>query len=151
MDRKALLSGRVRASTVEKFQEPTIVQLKIKGLTASKISIIEQVANKNKTLYILIQETHCTNLNKMIGSMVEWLKSRGLWSTWSRFKIHSRHSVVSLKKTFYGTFSCLVVLEAVLNYSHISIKLQADSNILASPNCLSNVLAPPSLSCESGE
>ena len=39
--------------------------------------------------------------------------------------------------------------------SHISIKLQADSNILVSPeagwgNCLPYVLAPPSLSCESG-
>ena len=36
-----------------------------------------------------------------------------------------------------------------------SIKLQADSNILVSPeagrdNCLPYVLAPPSLSCESG-
>ena len=44
--------------------------------------------------------------------------------------------------------------KAVLNYSHISIKLQADSNILASPeagrgNCLPYVLAPPLLSCES--
>ena len=44
--------------------------------------------------------------------------------------------------------------QAVLNYSHISIKLQVDSNILASPeavwdNCLPYVLAPPSLSCES--
>ena len=37
----------------------------------------------------------------------------------------------------------------------LSIKLQADSNILASPeagrgNCLPYVLPPPSLSCESG-
>ena len=45
--------------------------------------------------------------------------------------------------------------QAVLNYSHISIKLQADSYILASPeagrgNCLLYVFAPPSLSCESG-
>ena len=45
--------------------------------------------------------------------------------------------------------------QAVLNYSNISIKLQADSNILASleagpGNCLPYVLAPPSLSCESG-
>ena len=45
--------------------------------------------------------------------------------------------------------------QAVLNYSHISIKLQADSSILVSPeavrgNCLPYVLAPPSLSCESG-
>ena len=45
--------------------------------------------------------------------------------------------------------------QAVLNYSHIAIKLQAKNNILASPeagrgNCLPYVLAPPSLSCESG-
>ena len=45
--------------------------------------------------------------------------------------------------------------QAVRNYSHIFIKFQADSNILASPkagrgNCLPYVLAPPLLSCESG-
>ena len=45
--------------------------------------------------------------------------------------------------------------QAVLNFSQISIKLQADSNILASPkagrgNCLPYVLTSPSLSCESG-
>ena len=44
--------------------------------------------------------------------------------------------------------------QAVLNYSHISIKLQANSNILASAEvgygyCLPYVLAPLSLSCES--
>ena len=44
--------------------------------------------------------------------------------------------------------------QTVLNYSHISTKLLADSNILASPkagrgNCLPYVLMPPSLSCES--
>ena len=53
--------------------------------------------------------------------------------------------------------------QAVVNFSHISIKLknekkkfQVASNILASPeagrgNCLPNVLAPLSLSCKSGE
>ena len=30
--------------------------------------------------------------------------------TWSRFKTHSRYSVVSLAKTLHGTFPCLVVL-----------------------------------------
>ena len=45
--------------------------------------------------------------------------------------------------------------QAVLNYSHISIKLQADSNILASleaglGNCLPYVLVPLSLSCKLG-
>ena len=46
--------------------------------------------------------------------------------------------------------------QAVLNYSHISIKLQVDSNILPFPeagrgNCLPYLLAPPLLSCKSGE
>ena len=76
----------------------------------------------------------------------------------NRFETHSRHSVVFLGKTLYGTFLCLVFLSfltAVLNFNHISIKLEADSNILASPeagwgNDLPYVLAPPSLSCESG-
>ena len=45
--------------------------------------------------------------------------------------------------------------QAVLNFNHVSIKLQADSNILASPeagqgNCLPYVLALLSLSCKSG-
>ena len=45
--------------------------------------------------------------------------------------------------------------KAVLNYSHISSKLQVNSNILASPepdqgNCPPYVLVPPSLSYESG-
>ena len=45
--------------------------------------------------------------------------------------------------------------QAVLNYSHISIKLQVDSNILVSleavqGNCLPYVLVPPLLSCKSG-
>ena len=44
--------------------------------------------------------------------------------------------------------------QAVLNYSHISIKFQANTNILASleadrGNCLLYLLAPPSLSFES--
>ena len=58
------------------------------------------------------------------------------------FKTHLRHSVVSLKKTLYNTFPLLGGLDkTVLNYSNISTKLLADSNILASPeagqgNCL---------------
>ena len=40
---------------------------------------------------------------------------------------------MSLEKTLFGTFPCLVVLASSSKLSHISIKLQADSNILASP------------------
>ena len=87
--------------------------------------------------------------------MVEWLKRRaydqhGLGSKFARaiflcpWKIH--FTALSPAR-----WSWLVVL----NFNHIFIKFQTDSNILASPeagrgNCLPYVLAPPSLSCESG-
>ena len=62
----------------------------------------------------------------------------------------------SWERHFTGLFPAWWSWQAVLNYSHIFIELQADSNILASPeagrgNCLPFVLAPPSLSCESEE
>ena len=88
--------------------------------------------------------------------LVKWLKCRDhhrhnlgskstrtiLWCPWER-----QFAALSLAWWYW---------QAVLNYSYISIYLQADSNILASPeagqgNCLPYVLAPPSLFCESGE
>ena len=87
--------------------------------------------------------------------MVEWLKHRardqhGLGSKFTRaillcpWEIH-----------FMAHSPAWWSWQAFLNYSHISIKLQANSNILESleagrGNCLLYVLAPPSLSCESG-
>ena len=41
------------------------MQLKIEGLTASKVSIIEQLAYKNKALVIVLQEIHCTTTDKL--------------------------------------------------------------------------------------
>ena len=38
---------------------PSILQLNTKGLTANKISVIEQLAYKNKAFIIVLQETHC--------------------------------------------------------------------------------------------
>ena len=56
---------------------------------------------------------------------------------------HLRYLLCPWKRHFDGTFPCLAwwSWQAVLNYSQISIKLLADSNILASPeagrdNCL---------------
>ena len=71
-------------------------------------------------------------MHKYVGSIVEWLKHRA----------HDQHS-------FGSKPTCAILLcpwerhfmahslawwswQAVLNYSHISIKLQADSNILVS-------------------
>ena len=68
--------------------------------------------------------------------------------TRSRFKTHSRDSVVSWERHFTTHSPAWWSWQAVLNYSRIFINLQADSNILVSPetgpgNCLL-------LSCESG-
>ena len=65
--------------------------------------------------------------------MVEWLKHR----------THDRHDLglkltraillCPWKRCFMALFPAWWSWQAVLNYSNISIKLQADSNILASP------------------
>ena len=86
--------------------------------------------------------------------MVEWLRRRA----------HDQHGLSSkptraiLLCPWERHFAALSPVwwswQAVLNFNHISIKLQADSNILQSleagrGNCLPYVLAPLSLSCES--
>jgi len=42
-----------------KDAQPNILQLNTKRLTANKIFVIEQLADKNKTFIIVLQETHC--------------------------------------------------------------------------------------------
>ena len=90
-----------------------------------------------------------------VGSVVEWLKRRahnqhGLGSKYTRAIL-----LCPWERHFKALSPAWWSWQAVLNYSHISIKLQADSNILVSPeagwgNCLPYVLAPLSLFCESG-
>ena len=90
-----------------------------------------------------------------VGSVFEWLNRRsrnqhGLGSKPTRAIL-----LCFWERHFTAHSPAWWSWQAVLNYSHIFIKLQADSNILASPeagrgNCLPYVLAPPSLSCESG-
>ena len=88
--------------------------------------------------------------------MVEWLKRRA----YDQLGLGSKPTRTILRCLWERYFTALSLAwlswQAVLNYSHISINLQADSNILASleagrGNCLPYVFAPPSLSCESGE
>jgi len=47
---------------------PNILQLNIEGLTADKISVIEQLAYKNKAFIIVLQETHCTTADSWATS-----------------------------------------------------------------------------------
>ena len=49
----------------ENDPRPSKLQLKIDGLTARKIGIIEQLAYKNKALVIVLQEINCTTTDKL--------------------------------------------------------------------------------------
>ena len=89
-----------------------------------------------------------------IGSVVEWLKR----SAYDQYGLGSKSTRAILLSSWERHFTALSPAwwswQAVLNFNHISIKLQEDSNILASPeagwgNCLPYKLAPLSLSCES--
>ena len=86
--------------------------------------------------------------------MVEWLRCRACNQHGLGLKPTRAILLRLWERPFTAHFPAWWSWQAVLNYSHISIKLQADSNILVSPeagrgNCLPYVLAPPSLSCES--
>ena len=62
---KAPFSGRGSRNVAE---DPrlNILQLSTEGLTADKISVIEQLAYKNKAFIIVLQETHSTTADKLV-------------------------------------------------------------------------------------
>ena len=87
--------------------------------------------------------------------MVEWLKRRARDQHSLGLKPTRAILLCPWERHFTALSPAWWSWQAVLNYNHISIELQADSNILESPeagrgNCLAYVMAPPSLSCESG-
>ena len=49
-----------------KFRRPTIFQLNIGGLTASKMNVLHHLAMQSEVLVILLQETHCTDAEKLV-------------------------------------------------------------------------------------
>ena len=106
---------------------------------------------------LLIQQfVNCLADVTIVGSVVEWLKRRARNQHGLGLKPTCAILLYPWKRRFTAYSPAWWSWQAVLNYSHISIKLQADSNILVSPeadrdNCLPYVLAPPSLSCESEE
>ena len=66
--RQTSFSGRGDAHlrrTVNKFQRPSILQLNIDGLTASKMSVLHHLALQCEALVILLQETHCTSVERL--------------------------------------------------------------------------------------
>ena len=90
----------------------------------------------------------------IVGSVVKWLKHQ----TVDQHGLGSKPACTILlcpwERHFMAHFPAWLFWQAVLNYNHISVKLQADSNILVSleagwGNCIPYVLVPLSLSCES--
>ena len=49
-----------------KFRRPTILQLNIKGFTASKMNVLYHLAMQSEALVILLQETNCTDAKKLV-------------------------------------------------------------------------------------
>jgi len=62
---KAPCSGR-GSRTAADGPRPNTLQLNTEGLSADKISVIEQLAYKNKAFIIILQETHCTTADKLV-------------------------------------------------------------------------------------
>ena len=50
------------------FRRPIILQLNIEGLTASKMNALYHFAMQSESLVILLQETHCTDAEKLVLS-----------------------------------------------------------------------------------
>ena len=49
-----------------KFRRPTILQLNIEGLTASKMNVLHHLAMQSEAFVILLQETHCIDAEKLV-------------------------------------------------------------------------------------
>ena len=58
-------SGRGSRNAAEDLR-PNILQLNTEGLTADKISVIEQLAYKNKAFIIVLRETRCTTAVELV-------------------------------------------------------------------------------------
>ena len=59
---KLIFSGHI----ANKFRRPTFLQLNIEGLTASKMNVLHHLALQSEALVILLQETHCTDAEKLV-------------------------------------------------------------------------------------
>ena len=53
---------------IKKFRGPSILQLNIEGLTASKMNVLHHLATQLEAFVILLQETHCISAEKLVLS-----------------------------------------------------------------------------------
>ena len=56
----------LKVTLPKKFLRPTILQLNLEGLTASKMNVLHHLAMQSEALVILLQETHCTDAEKLV-------------------------------------------------------------------------------------
>jgi len=68
MGHNTAFSGRGSTNAAEDDPRQSILQLDTKRLAAIKTTVIEQLAYKNKTFIIVLQETHCTTADKLVIS-----------------------------------------------------------------------------------
>jgi len=59
-------SGRGSRNTADDDRDPTYSSWHIEGLTANTISVVEQLAYKNKAFTTVLQETQCTTADKLL-------------------------------------------------------------------------------------
>ena len=88
---------------------------------------------KNLKLSLIRYTNRINASNRVIASVVEWLKRRA----YDQHGLGSKPTCAILlcpwERHFTALFPACWSWEAVLNFNHISIKLPADSNTLASP------------------
>ena len=73
-NRETSFSGRSNAGIklpfsghiANKFRRPTVLQLNIEGLTASKMNVLHHLTMQSEELVILLRETHCTDAEKSV-------------------------------------------------------------------------------------
>ena len=84
-------------------------------------------------MYVTYSHTFAFGALNFVGRVVEWLKRRARTQHGLGSKPTRAILLCSWERHFTAYSPASWSWQAVLNYSHISIKLQADSNILASP------------------
>ena len=72
---KRFFQGAAAPPAAEDDRRPSILQVKTDGLTTNKISVIEQLAYKNKALVIAIRRHHCTTADKLVIAIFSLARS----------------------------------------------------------------------------
>ena len=81
---------------IKKFRGPSILQLNIEGLTASKMNVLHHLAIQLEAFVILLQETHCISAEKLVLSNYQL----------AEFSLSRKHGLATfvhkrLKRTLY--------------------------------------------------